>query len=64
MELDEALNKLSELDPRQAMVVELRYFGGLTIAETAENIQVSLATVKREWNMARAWLYRYLQNSV
>ena len=61
VELDEALTKLQELDPRQALIVELRYFGGLTLAETAENCQVSLATVKREWNLARAWLFRHLQ---
>jgi RNA polymerase sigma-70 factor (ECF subfamily) len=54
--LDEALTRLETLDQRQARVVELRYFGGLNIEETAEVLEVSAATVKREWNMARAWL--------
>ena len=54
--LDEALTRLEELDKRQARVVELRYFSGLTIEETAEALEISPATVKREWNMARAWL--------
>ena len=54
--LDDALSRLAELDPEQAHIVELRYFGGLTIDETAEAIGVSPATVKRQWTMARAWL--------
>ncbi len=54
--LDEALEKLEVLDARQARVVELRYFAGLSIDETAEALSVSSATVKREWQMARAWL--------
>ena len=54
--LDEALIRLETLDQRQARVVELRYFGGLNIEETAEVLEISPATVKREWNMARAWL--------
>jgi len=54
--LDEALGKLESLDARQARVVELRYFAGLSIDETAEALSVSPATVKREWQMARAWL--------
>ncbi|HLT45946.1 MAG TPA: sigma-70 family RNA polymerase sigma factor [Rubricoccaceae bacterium] len=56
--LDEALGRLSALDPRQGEVVELRYFVGLTIPETAEVLGLSPATVKREWTAARAWLYR------
>lgn len=56
IELDEALDRLAELDARQARVVELKYFGGLSIEETAEVLGVSNATVKREWNMARTWL--------
>ena len=56
--LDEALTRLAALDPEQARIVELRYFGGLTVEETAEVIGVSPATVKREWAMARAWLKR------
>jgi len=58
--LDEALDRLAELDPRQSRVVELRYFGGLGVEETAEVLAVSTATVKREWAMARAWLKRRL----
>jgi RNA polymerase sigma factor (TIGR02999 family) len=54
--LDDALTRLSGLDERQARIVELRYFGGLSIEETAEVLGISPATVKREWNMARAWL--------
>lgn len=60
--LEDALNKLTELDPRQGKVVELRYFGGLSIEETAEVLQTSPATVKRDWTMAKAWLYRELGN--
>ena len=56
--LDRALVQLSELDPRQARVVELRFFGGLTVEETAEVLGISTGTVKREWSMARAWLRR------
>jgi RNA polymerase sigma factor (TIGR02999 family) len=58
--LDEALGQLAALDPQQGRVVELRYFGGLTIEETAEVIGVSPATVKRDWTMAKAWLRREL----
>ncbi|MGH9948733.1 MAG: sigma-70 family RNA polymerase sigma factor [Pyrinomonadaceae bacterium] len=57
IELDAALTELEEFDPAQAKIVELRYFGGLTIEETAEVLSISPATVKREWAMARAWLY-------
>jgi RNA polymerase sigma-70 factor, ECF subfamily len=56
IELDEALNRLAKLDERQARVIELRYFGGLTIEETAEVMGISPPTVKREWNMAKTWL--------
>jgi RNA polymerase sigma factor (TIGR02999 family) len=58
--LEKALGQLGDFDPQQGRVVELRYFGGLTIEETAEVIGVSPATVKREWMMARAWLRREL----
>jgi RNA polymerase sigma-70 factor, ECF subfamily len=51
-----ALNALAEKDPRMSLIVELRYFGGLSIEETAEAIGVSATTVKREWTMAKAWL--------
>ncbi|MGD1081857.1 MAG: sigma-70 family RNA polymerase sigma factor [Candidatus Sulfotelmatobacter sp.] len=56
--LDDALNTLAELDPRKAKVVELRFFGGLTFAETAEVLDVSAVTVSRDWTTARAWLHR------
>ncbi|MCW5980746.1 MAG: sigma-70 family RNA polymerase sigma factor [Bryobacteraceae bacterium] len=58
--LDEALSRLERLDPQQARVVELRYYGGLNVQETAEALGVSTATVKREWAMARAWLHAEL----
>src|SRR5215207_5198550 len=58
--LDEALGRLETLDPQKSRVVELRYFGGLGIEETAEVIGISPATVKRDWGMARAWLRREL----
>ena len=56
--LDDALKTLSDLDPQQARVVELRFFGGLSIEETASVLSISPATVKREWSTARVWLYR------
>ncbi len=58
--LDEALGKLAEIAPEPAKVVELRYFGGMTVEETAEFLQVSPSTVKRHWIFARAWLLRVL----
>ncbi len=58
--LHDALGRLAELDAEQARLVELRYFGGLTIDETAEVLGISPATVKREWSVARAWLRREL----
>lgn len=58
--LDEALKKLAEIDPQQSKIVELRYFTGLSIEETAEALGISSATVKREWRMAKAWLYQEL----
>ncbi len=60
--VDDALTRLSQLDPQQARIVELRYFGGLSIAETAEALAVSDATVKRDWRTARAWLHRAMQH--
>lgn len=54
--VDDALDALAALDERQAQIVELRYFGGLTIAETAEQLGISIATVKRDWESARVWL--------
>ncbi len=58
--LDDALNDLAQVAPQQSRVVELRYFGGLSIEETAEVLGISPATVKREWTMAKAWLHREL----
>jgi RNA polymerase sigma factor (TIGR02999 family) len=58
--LDDALNELARLDPQQSRVVELRFFGGLTVEETAEVLHVSPATIKREWSTAKAWLYHEL----
>ena len=58
--LDEALRSLSEIDARKSRVVELRYFGGLNVVETAEVLQVSQETVLRDWKMAKAWLLREL----
>jgi RNA polymerase sigma factor (TIGR02999 family) len=58
--LDDALQELARFDPRQSRIVELRYFGGLEIDETAEALGVSPATVKREWISARAWLFNQL----
>ncbi len=56
--LDEALKRLHEFDARKCQIVELRYFGGLTVAETAEVLRVSNITVMRDWSMAKAWLHR------
>ena len=58
--LDEALNELAVLDPQQAQIVELRFFGGLTIEEVAEVLEISIATTKREWDSAKLWLRRQL----
>ncbi len=57
LKLDESLNRLTKLDPRQARIVELRFFGGLTVDETAHVLNVSPKTVKRDWSMAKAWLH-------
>ena len=58
--LDEALGALAQFDPRKARIVELRFFGGLSVEETAEFLGISPATALREWNKAKAWLYREL----
>jgi len=60
LELDAALERLAALDPQQAKIVELRYFGGLTVEEAAEALDISPATVKRHWTVARAWLKKEL----
>jgi len=59
--LDRALEALAELDPQQSRIVELRFFGGLSVEETAEALSISPATVKRHWTIAKAWLLRELQ---
>jgi len=60
MALDEALTRLAEIDTRKSQIVELRFFGGLTVEETAEVIKLAPITVMREWRAARAWLHREL----
>ena len=57
---DEALERLAKMDEQQSRVVELRFFSGLTVEETAEVMGISAATVKRDWSMAKAWLHREL----
>ena len=59
--LDDALTNLATIDPRKAQIVELKYFGGLTIEETAEVLEVSTPTVERDWQMAKIWLHRELK---
>lgn len=61
--LDEALTRLAEMNARQCQIVELRYFAGLSEAQIAETLDVSTRTVRRDWNLARAWLFRELKNS-
>lgn len=61
--LDEALNELATFDQRKAKIVELKFFGGLSVEETAEVLQISGVTVMREWSKAKAWLYRELNAS-
>jgi RNA polymerase sigma factor (TIGR02999 family) len=61
--LDEALNKLAEWDERKAKIVEMKFFGGLSVEETAEVLKISGVTVMREWARAKAWLYRELSNA-
>jgi RNA polymerase sigma factor (TIGR02999 family) len=60
LHLDEALERLAAQDPQKGHIVELRYFGGLSVAETAEFLKLSQRTVEREWTAAKAWLYREL----
>lgn len=60
--LDEALSEFAKLDPRKSRVVELRYFGGLSLEETADVLEISLMTVRRDWRAAKAWLYRKLND--
>jgi RNA polymerase sigma factor (TIGR02999 family) len=60
--LDDALSSLAAIDEQKSRIIELRYFGGLTIEETAEVLRSSPATIKREWNLAKAWLLREISN--
>jgi RNA polymerase sigma factor (TIGR02999 family) len=62
--LDDALNSLAKLDQRQSRLVELRFFGGLSIEETSEVLGVSTPTVKRDWASARAWLFREISRGI
>lgn len=61
IKLDEALDRLSKLDPRQSRIVELRFFGGLSVDETAQFLGISPKTVKRDWSVAKAWLHAELR---
>jgi RNA polymerase sigma-70 factor (ECF subfamily) len=62
--LDEALTRLAAIDPRKSQVVELRFFGGMSVEETAEALRLSPITIKREWSAAKAWLFREIANGV
>lgn len=62
--LDEALDRLAEIDERQSKIVELRFFSGLTVEETGEVLAISPATVKRDWSLAKAWLYREIRRDI
>lgn len=59
--LDDALNQLETMDPRKSKIVEMKFFSGLTNEEIAETLQISVATVKREWTLSRAWLFRWVK---
>ena len=59
--LDEALTNLAELDPRKSQIVELRYFGGLSVEETAEVLGIAPVTVMREWKATKVWLYKFVK---
>ena len=61
--LDDALNRLERIDPQQSKIIELRFFGGLTVEEVAEVLNISSSTIKREWRIAKAWLYEQLVNT-
>jgi RNA polymerase sigma factor (sigma-70 family) len=58
--LNDALDGLAEIDPRKRQIIELRFFGGLSIEETSEVLKIAPRTVEREWKLAKAWLYREL----
>jgi RNA polymerase sigma factor (TIGR02999 family) len=61
--LDDAMQRLAQMDPQQAQIVELRFFGGLSVEESAEVLGLSPATIKRDWSSARAWLYREMSET-
>jgi RNA polymerase sigma-70 factor (ECF subfamily) len=61
LELDEALKRLADIDPRKSQVIELRFFGGLSVEESAEVLEVSPQTILRDWKLGKAWLYRELR---
>ena len=61
--LDKALTGLAKLDPQQSRIVEMKFFAGLSIEDTAEALKISPATVKRDWAMAKAWLHREMQGT-
>jgi RNA polymerase sigma factor (sigma-70 family) len=61
--LDDAMKALARLDPRKVQVVEMRFFGGLSVEETAEVLKIAPVTVMRDWNTAKAWLYRELSGA-
>jgi RNA polymerase sigma-70 factor, ECF subfamily len=61
LELNECLNRLAKIDPRQEQIVEMRFFGGLSVGEVAEHLGISTKTVMRDWEMARVWLYREMR---
>jgi RNA polymerase sigma-70 factor (ECF subfamily) len=63
LHLDEGLKRLAEIDPRQSKIVELRFFGGLSVEETAAHLGISPKTVKRDWSVAKAWLHGFLKES-
>ena len=58
--IDDAINELEKIDKRQAEIIELRFFGGLTVKEVAESLNISKRTVEGDWTMAKAWLQRYI----
>ena len=64
LDLHEALDRLNEIDPRKAQIVELKFFGGLTTEEIAETVRISSATVERDWKFARAWLHQAISGTV
>jgi RNA polymerase sigma factor (TIGR02999 family) len=62
LRLDDILKDLEKIDPRKSRIIELRFFGGLSLEETAETLGVSVATIRRDWSLARAWLFHELKH--